>query len=360
MIRFALLLLLLVPWMGAAAAAQWVSSEHEADDQGGASEEEEPLSEEEILRRNKERWERMTPEEREEALRRLREFENLSEEEKEKLRREGRSLGHLSPQERESLARKLERYRLLLGEMHSRFPKDLLRKIEALEAADRRSVDRYIVSQVMRTQLETVLDLLPKEARRRIDRMPPAEREKAIRLAFENYRRAILARMPERERKRIAALPEEERKEARKAYVSREIDQRRVETVSRELIPELREILKLSPKERRERLRRELHRFHSHRRFPPDFPWPSHEEWRKLREMSHTEQKTFWRELKRKWLESHDLPDEEIEGLLSLPVDEFWNRLRETRPELWDEPRGGGRPGMGGRFGPWRGRGGRR
>jgi len=311
---------------------------------------------EEILRRNKEVWDRMTPEERKRALERLKKFQKLSEAERKRLLAEAKRLiGKLDRETRRKMAeenrrkewkRAYDEMRKLLGRLFKRLPESLRNDIETLDRKEKQGLERLILSRLFEAQADAARKSLDEETRKRLHKAARYDRHRYMRLLFDHYKKTILAQMPEVARKRIAAQPKVKRKKLKDDYAKRVIEQKLVELVSRTVLPDLEELMKLPAAERRQKIHALTRGHKQARRGPRGFPSPwrlTKEEKKKLEGMTEEQRKAFFEKKNRKFQErmrkslaEKGLTSAELDALAKVPIHRRWRTLQRSHPELFE------------------------
>jgi hypothetical protein len=154
----------------------------------------------------RERWERMTPEERAKMQDRFERFRKLG------------------PEQREMLIQRAARIEKLKSEFFAHMDPELRAKLGRLEPRERREVLREYIEQRLIERGRHMGELLPPKLRRELENARPEERPRMMREFLEQQRRERSQRMLERaaekldldasEVERIKALPDEQRFEA--------------------------------------------------------------------------------------------------------------------------------------------------
>ncbi len=313
---------------------------------------------EEIIRRNKEIWDRMTPEQRKRALERLKKFQKLSAAERKRLLTEAKRLiGKLDRETREEIAKKNRRkewqraykeMRNLLDKVFKRLPDGLKESIGKLDKREKHGLERVMLSRLFETQAEIARKSLDEPTRTRLAKAARNDRHRYMRLLFDHYTKTILKRMPDAEKARIASLPKSEQKKSRHVYAKKVIGRRIVELVTRTVVPDLEKLMTLPADERRKKISSLSRGHRAARRGPRGFPSPgrmSKEDRKKLEGMSKEERKAYFakrsrefHERMRKSLTAKGLTAAELDALDRIPIHRRWRTLQRSHPELFERP----------------------
>ena len=166
----------------------------------------------------RERWERLSPEEREVMRKRFEEFQRLGEDERRQLR------------DRTKRMHSMER------DVRERLPRDVRRKLEGLPPKERDELMKELVEQEATDRGRRMRDKLPREVREQLESASPEERDRLLRDFRERHREEWSKRalrrygerfeLPEDEVRRLQALPREERKQAVLGFRRREMSER--------------------------------------------------------------------------------------------------------------------------------------
>jgi len=313
---------------------------------------------EEIIRRNKEIWDRMTPEQRKRALEQLKKFQKMSAAERKRLLTEAKRLiGQLDRETREEIAKKNRRrewqraykeMRSLLDLVFKRLPAGLKESIGKLDKREKHGLERVILSRLFETQAEIARKSLDEPTRTRLAKAARNDRHRYMRLLFDRYTKTILEKMPDAEKARIAALPKAERKKSRHVYAKKVIGRRIVDLVTRTVVPDLEKLMTLPADERRKKISSLSRGHRAARRGPRGFPSPgriSKEDRKKLEAMSEEDRKAFFakrsrefHERMRRSLAAKGLTTAELDALDKIPIHRRWRTLQRSHPELFERP----------------------
>jgi Protein of unknown function (DUF3106) len=306
-------------------------------------------SKEEILRKNRELWENMTPEQRRHYVERLRRFQKMNPEERRRIcEKAGKSIAKLPSQRREQFGNRKGRrdahdahrkMQEMLKRLCRRLPDDIKEGLAGLQEREQHALERYLLARIFEAHIKVALTSLTPAERKALAEISPDERHRYTRTVFSKYREKILAKMPEEARTKLAAMPKEKQRSAKHKYFKDALDKASVRIVAREVVPRLRALLALPESERLKKLEEAIGKYKGERRGPRGFRGfmrKSSEERKRLEGMTGEQRKKYFNDKTRRFLKSKGIPDEEIKGLLKLAPHERFRKLMELHPELFN------------------------